>query len=367
MQLMRWFRAAVVSTVVVASTVAPARADGALEMRAVYYKERATRVEQPMLDARSDVGDHGELNAHVAVDVITSASVAAGADANAFTEKRYEGGAGYAHQLGRYKISGQGKYSTESDYVSKYFGGGVAVDLFEKNTQLALGAGQSRDAISNAGAQSPFATPITGNMTSSSGFLSVNQLLSPHALLGLSADLAYIKGFQQNPYRLAISDQGLVPERHPEKRLRQAYALTARYFIDRTATTLIATYRYYRDDWKVVAHTPELRLVQEVGGTVEASLRFRYHRQSAAYFYQDRYAVSDPAMQPFVTDDVKLSAFSTATMEAKLSVAGETFGLDGRWGAARLEGLVQYAVQRNRFGNAAVAHVALIVPFGGSY
>ncbi len=349
------------------ATATDARADGEISIRGVYYKERATRVEEPIVDGRADVGDHGEVSGNLAVDVITSASVAAGADAKAFTEKRYEAGAGYAHTLGRFRVSANGRYSTESDYVARYLGAGVTIDLADKNTQLGFGGGQSRDDITNAGAQSPFATALSKNMTSTSGFLSVTQLLSPNALVGLSADFTSISGFQANPYRVAITNQGLIAERHPDERLRQAYALTGRYFVAATATTLIGVYRYYRDDWKIRAHTPEVRIVQEVGDSVEASLRYRYHRQSAAYFYQDRYDNSDAMIQPYLTDDIKLSAFTTNTMEAKLAVHGETFGLAGRWGAARFEGVLQYVVQANRFGNAAIAHVALTVPFGGSY
>jgi hypothetical protein len=44
-------------------------------------------------------------------------------------------------------------------------------------------------------------------------------------------------------------------------------------------------------------------------------------------------------------------------------VLGEAFGLSGRWAAARLESILEYVVQHNRFGNAVVAHVALTLPF----
>lgn len=362
-----WALASTVCIGLLGGSASDAVADGELSLRGVYYKERATRIEEPILDARADVGDHGEVRGNLAVDVITSASVAAGADAKAFTEKRYEAGGGYAHTLGRFRLAVNGRYSTESDYIARYLGAGVTIDLADKNTQVGVGGGQSRDDITNAGAQSPFATALSENMTSTSGFLSVTQVLSPNALVGLSADFAAISGFQANPYRVAITNQGLIAERHPAERLRQAYAVTGRYFLAATATTLIGVYRYYRDDWKIRAHTPELRLVQEVGDSVEASVRYRYHRQAAAYFYQDRYDNSDPMVQPYLTDDVKLSAFTTNTMEAKLAVHGETFGLEGRWGATRFEGVLQYVVQDNRFGNAAVAHVALTVPFGGSY
>ena len=347
--------------------ISPAAADGELTLRGVYYKERATRVEEPILDATSDVGDHGEISGNLAIDVITSASVAAGADAKAFTEKRYEAGGGYAHTIGRYRIAGNGRYSTESDYVARYLGLGLTIDLAEKNTQLSFGGGQSRDDISNAGAQSPFATLFEAEMTSTMAFLSVTQLLGPNSVVGVSADFSSISGFQANPYRLAITNQGLIAERHPNERLRQAYAVTGRYFVPATATTVIGVYRYYRDDWQVRGHTPEVRVVQEIGDTVEASVRLRYHRQARAYFYQDRYDTSDVMLQPFLTDDVKLSQFTTKTLEAKLAVHGDTFGIDGRWGAARLEGMLQYVVQDNRFGNAVVAHVAVSVPFGGTY
>ena len=361
-----WALTLLAAAIVLAQT-ASASAEGELTLRGVYYKERATRVEEPILDATSDVGDHGEITGNLAVDVITSASVAAGADAKAFTEKRYEAGGGYSHTIGRYRISGNGRYSTESDYVARYLGAGLTIDLAEKNTQLALGGGHSRDDISNAGAQSPFATLFEGEMKSTMAFLSLTQLVGPNSLVGVSADFSSISGFQSNPYRLAITNQGLISERHPSERLRQAYAVTGRYFLAATATTLIGVYRYYRDDWAVRGHTPEVRVVQEVGDTVEASIRFRYHRQSRAYFYQDRYDTSDVMIQPFLTDDVKLSRFTTKTLEAKLAVHGDTFGIEGRWGAARLEGMLQYVVQDNRFGNAVIAHVAVTVPFGGSY
>src|SRR5215831_17131791 len=87
--------------VAVLAIAAPAHGDGTLAMRGVYYKERATRVMQPMIDATLDAGSHGTVTGHFLVDAITSASASSGAaDAKPFTEQRYEGGIGYAHQLG---------------------------------------------------------------------------------------------------------------------------------------------------------------------------------------------------------------------------------------------------------------------------
>ncbi len=65
----------------------------------------------------------------------------------------------------------------------------------------------------------------------------------------------------------------------------------------------------------------------------------------------------------FVSDDVKLSTMTTHTIEAKLGILGSAFELEGKWGVARFEGVLQYVVQYNRFGNAIVAHVGVTVPF----
>jgi uncharacterized protein DUF3570 len=371
LQLMRHLICGAVTALVVAGSV-PAFADGTVSVRGVYYKERATRVEQPMVDATFDVGDHGVIDAHMLVDSITSASASAGAaDAAAFTERRYEGGIGYTHMFENLKLGGDTKYSTESDYTSFYFGGRTELELAQKNAVLGLGGGISFDKVSttNAGglavatlACEPGQARESCPLTTYSLYATASQILSRNALVSLSYDISALRGFTSNPYRLAIAGNQFVPENHPTERLRQAWALSARYYLPATQTTFVGAYRYYRDDWKIHAHTPEIRAIQQVGSVADATFRYRYYRQNAAFFFRDRY---DDAMgiDGFVSDDVKLSAFSSHLLEAKLGVLGEAFGLSGKWGPARFEGILQYVVQHNRFGNAIIAHVALTVPF----
>src|SRR5215475_11084471 len=133
---------------------APAPGDGTLAVRGVYYKERATRVMQPMLDAMFDAGSHGIVTGHFLVDAITSASASSGASDNTpFTERRYEVGFGYAHELAPITLAADAKASTESDYNSLYIGGRAQADIGQKNTVLALGGGVSLDSVSSAAAQ----------------------------------------------------------------------------------------------------------------------------------------------------------------------------------------------------------------------
>ena len=81
----------------------------------------------------------------------------------------------------------------------------------------------------------------------------------------ITYDVSRLSGFLENPYRSAITADGLVPERHPPSRLRQAVAGSFRLFAPAITTTFIASYRFYGDDWGIHAHTPELRTIKDIG------------------------------------------------------------------------------------------------------
>ncbi|HET9619912.1 MAG TPA: DUF3570 domain-containing protein [Kofleriaceae bacterium] len=351
-----------------------AHADGTLAVRGVYYKERATRVVQPMLDAMFDAGLHGTASGHFLVDAITSASASSGAvDAQPFTERRYEAGAGYAYELGRLTLGGELKYSTESDYVSRYLGVRGQLDFNQKNTVIGLGAGVGVDTVSAAAIQGPVMLTLRCSARDPAArdcgldtyavYASASQIVSKDLVVGASLDVATLRGYQSNPYRQAIVGNGLVGERHPTERTREAFAGSLRYYVAPSHTALIAAYRYYRDTWDVHAHTPEARVVQELGADLDVTLGYRYYTQDGAYFFRTRYPADDANLTQFVTDDVKLSSFTGHTFEAKLGVMGEQFALPGLWAGARFEGMFSYDIQNNRFGNAVIAHVALTLPF----
>jgi hypothetical protein len=356
--------------------------------RAAYYKERSTRVIQPMLDGMFDVGTRGLLDAHLLVDAITSASAGSGAAGGMpFTEKRYEGGGRYTHELDGphgsfvdlFRVSGETKFSTESDYRSIYLGGRGEAELAQKNAVVGIGGGVSFDTIDNAGAQSPMGGPLLlcqGDATASSkscplhSYLlsaSASQIVTPNALVAITYDLNSMKGFQSNAYRQVVTSGGFAAEKHPFSRLRQAVAVSGRLYVPESETTFIAAYRFYHDDWKITAHTPELRVVQQVGDAADASLAYRYYTQTAAFFAPSAYGgrYPDPTMTsvPYLTDDPKMGAYDGHTIQAKLGALGSEFELGGTWSKARFEGILEYIVQHNRFGNAIEAQLALSVPF----
>jgi hypothetical protein len=343
---------------------ATALADGELTMRGAWYKEKATRVIQPMLDARFDAGDGGVADAHLLVDAITSASAAAGAVDEPFSERRWEVGGGYTRETGAMRIGGSARISIEPDYDSFFVGFRVERDLADRTATVGLGVAAGHDEISNAGAAGSIGgAAIQGDLDTVMMSLSATRILSRNTVGGVTYDLGWLEGFQENPYRTAVTADGLVPERHPDRRIRHAIALNLKRWIERTDTAAIAVYRFYRDDWSLTAHTPELRLIQEASDGVEMTVRYRYHWQSAADFFRLSYPSNDTMEFPFVTDDVKLSAFTSHTLGVKFAVRGDVIGLTGRLEEARGELVLEYIDQNNRFGNAVLANAALIVPF----
>jgi hypothetical protein len=338
--------------------------EGSLTVRGAYYKERATRVVQPMLDADVEVSEAGTLDGHLLVDAITSASASSGAADEPFSEQRYEGGLGYTHERGPLLLGASVRGSTEPDYRS-LFGVVRGQRAFaEKNTVLGLALGGGRDHVSNAGAQGPFGMVVEGDLTTALASLSVSQLWSESLLFGVTYDVSALRGFQQNPYRTVVARSGTAAERHPDERLRHAVAASGRWFWPSTGSTWVASYRFYVDDWGVLAHTPELRWLQDAGDLVDFGLRYRMHVQGAADFYEAMYDVTAPELEPYLSADEKLSAFVSHTLEAKLGLRGEAFGASGRLAGTRFDLLLQYTEQGNAFGNAAAAQVAVTVPLG---
>jgi hypothetical protein len=348
--------------------VGRARADGILEVRAAYYKERATRVEQPMLDAAFDSGQGGTITAHFLVDSITSASLATGAVNGQFTERRYEVGAGYTQELPAHvKVGADFRYSTESDYFSTWVDVHGEVALLQQNLRLYALLGHSFDSVTNGVAvdQSsiglpPFEDKLGVNLIS----VGATQLLTTDLIAGLSYDLGYLDGYQANPYRAVPGGPQPVSERVPRQRTRHAVSAELRGYLPMTRTTAVATYRLYADDWGIVAHTPELRLIQEIVSGLELRLRYRYYTQSKADFYEPVYTQMQlEDLTAFVTEDEKLSAFHTQTLGGQLSVALSTFGIKGAVGGVRVDVIVEHLWQTTTFGDAWAGQLGVTVPF----
>lgn len=332
-------------------------------MRGFYYKESATRVVQPMVDGSFEAGENGSVEAHMLVDAITSASVASGAAAMAFTERRYEAGGTYSHEIDDITVSGFGRYSSEPDYKSAFAGVSGLVALASQNTTLGLAVARGTDDISNAGAQGGMGEAIEGNLATSLGSASVSQILSPLVIVAATYDITYLDGFQENAYRTVVAGGVIGPERVPDTRLRHALYGSVRAYVPSSSSTITAGYRFYFDDWGIQAHTPEVRVIQEIGADVLVHARFRYYRQTAADFFKTIYDSNDPDVEPYLTDDIKLSEFTGRTLGIKVDTSLGALGVSGDLAKVRADIVLEHVTQNNRFGNAIVGMFGVTVPF----
>ncbi len=345
------------------ATAHDAHADGTVTMRGVYYKEKSTRVVQPMLDADLEAGDNGRLQAHTLVDAITSASAASGAAGAPFTETRTQFGANYTHSLDTIRLGAGFRHSGEPDYTSDFVMLRLESDFAQRNTTVGVNLARGMDSIDNSGSQGGISAIISGELDTTLVSTSLRQILSTNSTASVSYDLSYLDGFQQNIYRTVVAGGMVQPERVPDTRLRHALAGNLRYFVDASNTALVATYRFYFDDWGILAHTPDVRAIQEFfSGKLEAHLGYRYHRQRAADFYEKVYDSGDVTIEPYLTDDDKLGRVRTHTMGLKLAATLDLFGIEGGWADVRVEALGQYLKQDTRYGDAIISQLALIVP-----
>jgi len=344
-----------------------ARADGVLEVRGAYYKERSTRVEQPMIDAAFDAGERGVVVGHFLVDSITSASQATGTAAGEFTERRYEAGLGYTHELpGRLKIGGDFRYSTESDYFSTWLDLHGELALADQDLRLRVLVGHSFDKITNGVAVDQGAIG-TATIEHSLGVnllsLGATYLLTPDLVGAIGYDLGYLDGYQANVYRMVPGGSQPVPERVPTIRVRNAIGVELRGFLPSTRTTGVLAYHFYIDDWGVVAHTPEARVVQELLPGLELRARYRYYTQTKADFYQTVYNQAQlDDLGAHVTNDEKLSGFRTQTLGGQLNITMANLGFPGTFGKTRVDLIVERIWQDNSFGDAWVGQLGLTLP-----
>lgn len=357
---------------------------GAVELRGNYYWERSTRVYAPAVHGELASPDGVRLSVDYLVDAITSASVAAGVNADVrFTEIRHDlgVGAGYEFDVGNGATllsTLRLRWSEEPDYSSRGITWSNQLALNDRSTLLTLNTsylfddvrmrimGGPRMGIYDVDAMSTVkqTNPWDVDFNVAALTLGVTQTLSPTLLLDVGYDFAYLDGFQNNVYRQVPVAGTPRAENHPRERIRHAIYARLAWYLPATRTSLQALYRAYIDSWDVAALTPEARIYQEITDLAQLRLRYRFYSQTRAYFYQpdnSNYAADDA----FVTADPKMSAFHSHLVGLQLTLGldfldGSSLGF-ARGGA--LDFGVDYLWQTSRFGNAVIAQMGLRVPF----
>lgn len=210
-------------------------------------------------------------------------------------------------------LAGNFYRSQEVDYVSNSFVGTYSQELNDKNTTITLRGQYNADLVGKILDNGD----ITNQRKKSyNGSLNLSQILSPNTVMDVSYDFVLHKGFQSDPYRQVRVFDGTgasstVDESHPESRTRHAGAMKLSQFILPIKASVIGSYRYYFDSWKVKSHTAEIKFNKYILNDFVFGVDYRYYSQGGAYFYQDKYVGAQFLTDGLRTADYKLKAFSS--------------------------------------------------------
>jgi hypothetical protein len=383
-----WSRPALASLAAAAALVLgprPLAAEDRVTVRGNYYRETSTRVLAPVVYVEKDLPDERfTIGAEYLLDSVTSASIGAGAAAVTggdflFTEFRHESTLRASAKLRNWNFGGFFRYSTESDWVSRSFGLGGSRDVFGRAGTVSLSYMSNIDSVLQiyGGRTIPWTggkmdleqmSGEPGTVPPGSNLLQVHYLalgythaLTRRLLGGALLEGIYAKGPQDNPYR-KVRD-GL-DESHPRLRRRLALSGFLRWAVPKTPLVLESRYRFYADDWGIIAHSPEVRAHARLGKRVILRLRYRFYHQTGAYFWrEDNNYGSDTIYR---TNDPKMTRFLSHTPGVELTVELDGLAkfnglhwLRGAW----IQATYNHVFQTNRFGNARLGSLAFSIPF----
>lgn len=303
----------------------------AVGARVLWYRESngRMRVTEPVGWLKSPLGENWEVTVSGLVDMVSGASAYAvnnqsGRPAQiltsaSITERRTAGDVSLKRKWDGGSVSLTRTQSSEKDYTSNATSLNATFDFNQRNTTLALGAGEARDDV---GSRDDLT--LNEHRRSHEVLVGVTQLLDRHALVQSNLVFTRHTGYLNDPYRQTISFYRdnqfppLVQVRDTRPGGREQWAWLTRYkrTLPGQKALVSAEYRYYRDDWGIRAHTVAASWLQSLGDTWKVEAGLRYYSQSPADFYLAE-ITRRPAPR-YVSSDQRLAGFGS--LEPSLKV-----------------------------------------------
>jgi hypothetical protein len=312
------------------------RAEDRVTVRGNYYRETSTRVLQPMITFRKELPDERfALETEYLLDVISSASIGAGSielgGDRVFTEARHEATLRATTKIDDWAAAASFRYSTETDYESSNFSVALSREFLQRTANVSLSYSASFDRVfrimNNLGERERWTSSGASNLLTVHYLnLGYSHVLHKQVVGGVNVEGIYADGPQDNPYRRT---RDALSEQHPLVRHRLAPSLWLRAAVPQAKLVVEPHYRFYADDWGIVAHAADMRLHFRAHRDLALRVRYRFYTQTQAKFWKDQgaYAQSDP----FRSDDPKMDDFRSHTAGLEL-----TWSLDS---VAKFKGL----------------------------
>lgn len=347
--------------------------DWRVDSAVLVYQEGDGRVRaiEPIVSMRRTDGNDRSMGLRVTFDTLTGASpngAVAQPTAQTFTNPSGNGGgyttpAGTApldprfHDqrlalLGSYerpagegqRVSFAGNVSNEHDFSSLSFSSSFAQDFNQKNSTWSLGLSAEFDRVRPVGGVLAELKPAFGASTRVADtdsrrvvdlLAGFTQVMSRGWLVQANYNLGRGTGHHSDPYKVLsvidgtsglLSGDEYVVEARPRSRTRHSLQLQSKWHL--TQDVIDASYRYYRDDWGLRAHTLDARYRFELGGGMHLEPHARYYRQNAADFYRtwltegrDYNSAGSQSVLPYASADTRLAAFSANTLGLKFGMS----------------------------------------------
>lgn len=303
-----------------------------------------TTVVTPRLRATAQPSEETRLDLVYTVDVWTSASVdIRSAATRRVTEQRDELDFSVSQQIDNVALGASYRYSTENDYESHGGSLGAAVDLAQKNTNIAVTGRAYIDKVWAAGDPSHKWDTSTATLRAA-----LTQVIDPQMFVQVVYELTRQDGYLSSPYRFVrFAQQAAIedPERdvaiencgdpnrnnlaltcrgenNPDSRLRHAAAVYARRALT-DSLSVGANYRFYVDDWGMSAHTAGLDGALQLGDHFLVALGYRFYTQTAADHYKPYYVETLESIDRYYTSDKELSRLSSHRLDLEISHTAE--------------------------------------------
>jgi hypothetical protein len=203
--------------------------------------------------------------------------------------------------------------STEYDYQSLSVGLGWSKGSLDGNRELSL-AGQaffdSWSLIYPIEIRTGEELLDTKKRQSYNFSATLSQVINRRLQGSVTADLVYQTGLLSTPFHRVYFEEQELPnvERLPDNRLKYPVGLRLNYYVSDYLTSRFF-YRFYADNWGIVANTLELETPIKIGPFFSFYPFYRYHTQTAADYFAP-YKEHDLA-EEFYTSDFDLSEFNS--------------------------------------------------------
>jgi hypothetical protein len=220
-----------------------------------------------------------------------------------------------------YSLRGGG--SNEYDYTSLQIGGSFAKTSKNGNRELGISAQAFFD---NWELIYPEELRGKGQLVSTSKRRSYNlaltysQVITRRLQLSITGEMVYQEGLLSTPFhRVYVAGETLARvELLPAGRLKIPIGIRMNYYLS-DKLLVRGYYRYYQDDWGVVAHTVNIELPVKINRFFSVYPFYRYHTQTAADYFK-AYG-EHTATEAYYTSDYDLSELDSHQYGAGMRIS----------------------------------------------